>query len=85
MGIDVKVPFPKVPLSKVTGHTKSTFQKNSLGNMLPQDIGEEMDIIIANTVHSKISPFLKLNWEEQHQLEFVTIIVQNPLLFIFYI
>ena len=36
-----------------------------------------MDIIISNTVRSKISPFIKFIWEEQHQLEFVTTIVQK--------
>ena len=29
-----------------------------------------MDIIISNTAHSKISPFIKFIWEDQYQLEF---------------
>ena len=37
-----------------------------------------MDIIILNTVQSKIGLFIKFIWEEQHQLEFVTTTVQEP-------
>ena len=36
-----------------------------------------MFIIISNTVQLKISPFVKIIWEDQHQLEFVTTIVQK--------
>ena len=36
-----------------------------------------MFIIISNTVQSKISPFVKFIQWDQHQLEFVTIIVQK--------
>ena len=49
MDIDVKV-----PLSKTTGHTTSAFQKYGLENKLLQELGEEMDIIISNTVQSTI-------------------------------
>ena len=62
----------KVPLSKTTGHTTSTFQNYTLGNKLLQELGEEMEIIISNTVQSKISRFIKFIREEQLQLEFVT-------------
>ena len=34
-----------------------------------------MDIIISNTAHSKISPFIKFIWEDQYQLEFVITVV----------
>ena len=42
-----------------------------------QELGDEMFIIISNTVQSKISPFVKFIQWDQHQLEFVTIIVQK--------
>ena len=78
MDIDVEVPLPNVLLSKTTGHTTSNFQNYRLGNKLPQELGEEMDIIISNTVKSKISLFLKFIWELQHQREFVTTVVRKP-------
>ena len=34
-------------------------------------------MIISNNVQSKISPFIKVIWEDQHQLEFATTIVQK--------
>ena len=36
-----------------------------------------MFIIISNTAQSKISPFIKFIWEDQHKLEFVTTTVQK--------
>ena len=45
----------------------------------------EMDTSTSNTAQSKINPFIKFIWEEQHQLEFVTPLYANPLLFIIYI
>ena len=75
VGIDVKFLLPKVPLSKATGHTSSTFQNYRLENKLLQELDEEIDIIISNTVQLKIRFFLIFIWEEQHQLKFVTTIV----------
>ena len=45
MGIDVEVSFPKVPLSKTTGHTTSTFQNYMLENKLLQELGEKMEFV----------------------------------------
>ena len=45
----------------------------------------EVDTSTSNTVQSKINHFIKFIWEEQHQLEFVTPLYVNPLLFIIYI
>ena len=70
VGIDV--PLPNVPLSKTTGHATSTSQNYRLENKLLHELGEEMDIIISNTVQSKTSPFIKFIWEEQDQLAFAT-------------
>ena len=72
MGIDIKV-----TLSKTTGHTTLTFQNYRLENKLLQQLGDEVFIIISNTFQSKISLFIKFIWEDQHQLEFVTIIVEK--------
>ena len=74
MGIDVKVPWSKVLLSKTTGQTTWNFQNYRLENKLLQELGDK---IISNTVQSKISPFIKFIWEDQHQLEFVATIVQK--------
>ena len=68
MGIDVEVPLSKVPLSKTTGHTTLTFQNYRLENKLLQELGDEMFIIISNTVQSTISPLIKFIWEDHHQL-----------------
>ena len=72
MGIDIKV-----ALSKTTGHTTLTFQSYTLENKLLQQLGVEVFIIISNTFQSKISLFIKFIWEDQHQLEFVTTIVEK--------
>ena len=72
MGIDIKV-----TLSKTTGHTTLTFQNYRLENKLLQQLGDEVFIIISNTFQSKISLFIKIIWEDQHQLEFVTTIVEK--------
>ena len=48
------------------------FKNYRLENKLPQELGYEMCIII-----SKMSPFFKIIWEDQHQREFVTTIVQK--------
>ena len=77
MDIDVKVPLPKVPLLNITGHTTLTFQNYRLENKLLQEFSDEISIIISNTVQSKISPFIKFIWEDQHQTEFVTTILQK--------
>ena len=77
MRIDVKVPSQRVPLSKITGHTKSTFQNCRLKKKLLQELVKEMDIILSNTVQSKINLIVKLIWEEQHHVEFVIIIVRK--------
>ena len=72
MGIDIKV-----TLSKTTGHTTLTFQNYRLENKLLQQLGDEVFIIISNTFQSKISLFIKFIWEDQHQLELVTTIVEK--------
>ena len=72
MGIDIKV-----TMSKTTGHTTLTFQNYRLENKLLQQLGDEVFIIISNTFQSKISLFIKFIWEDQHQLEFVTTIVEK--------
>ena len=72
MGIDIKV-----ALSKTTGHTTLTFQNYTLENKFLQQLGDEVIIIISNTFQSKISLFIKFIWEDQHQLEFVTTIVEK--------
>ena len=41
MDIDVKVPLSKVPLSKTTGHTTSTFQNHRPENELLQELGDK--------------------------------------------
>ena len=76
MVIDVKLPFSKVSFSKTTEHTTLTFQNYKLENKLLQELGEEIFIILLNTVQSKISHFIILMWEYQNQLEFITITVQ---------
>ena len=76
MGTDVQV-----PLSKTTGHTTSTFQNYRLKNKLQHELGYEMFIIISSTVQSKIIPFIRFIWEDRHQLEFVTTIVQKSTTF----
>ena len=75
MVIDVKLPFSKVSFSKTTEDTL-TFQNFKLENKLLQELGEEIFIILLNTVQSKISHFIILMWEYQNQLEFITITVQ---------
>ena len=45
MGIDVKVLLSKVPLSKITGHATSTFQKYRLENKLLQELGQKMKFV----------------------------------------
>ena len=50
MSIDVKVPWSKVPLPKTRGHKASTFQIYRLENKLIQGLGDEMCIIISNSV-----------------------------------
>ena len=77
VGLDVKILLSKVPLSKTTHHTTLTFQNYRLENKLLQEIGDEMFVIISNIFQSKISPFIKFIWKYQHQLEFVTTIVQK--------
>ena len=74
MGIDIKV-----TMSKTTGHTTLTFQNYRLENKLLQQLGDEVFIIISNTFQSKISLFIKFIWEDQHQLEFVTTIVEKSI------
>ena len=73
MGI---VPLPKSPLSKTEGHTALNFLSCWLENELLQELEDEMFIIISNNIQSKINPFIKFIWED-HQLEFVTTIVQK--------
>ena len=85
MGIDVKVPLSKVSLSKATGHTTLTYQNYRLENKLLQELSDEMFIIISNTVQSKISPFIKFTWEEQHHQTSLPPLYRNQLLFIIYI
>ena len=75
MSIDIKFPLPKVSLPKTTGHTALAFQNYRLENKLLQELGKEIDMIISNTVQSKISSFIKFIWKEQYQLEFVNRIV----------
>ena len=50
---------------------------NSSGNKWLQELGDEMFMIISNTVQSKISPFIRFMWEDRHRLEFVAIIIQK--------
>ena len=69
--------YTKIPLSKATGHKTSNFQSYRLENKLLQELGDGMFIIISNTVPLKINPFIKFTWEDQHQLEFVTTIVEK--------
>ena len=64
-------------MSKTTGHTTSTFENYRLENRLLQDFGDEVDIIISNTVQSKSSPFIKFIRAEHHQLKFVTTIARK--------
>ena len=70
------VPLPKSPLSKTKGHKALNFQSCRLENELLQELKDEMFIIISNNIQSKINPFIKFIWED-HQLEFVTTIVQK--------
>ena len=77
MGIDVKVLLAEVPLLKATGHTTSAFQNYRLEKKLLQELGDAMFLIISNTVWTKINPFIKFIWEDQHQQEFVNTIVQK--------
>ena len=77
MDIGVKVLLSKVSLSKITQHTTSTFQNYRLEDKLLQELDDEMFIIIPNTFRSKIIPFIKFIWKDQHQLEFVTTILQK--------
>ena len=71
MYTDVKDTFPKVPVSKTTGHTTSTFQNCILKNKLLQELGEKMGVMTLNTVQSKVSPFVK----------FTTIILKSTIVF----
>ena len=48
-----------------TGQITSTFKDHGSENKLLQELGDEMFIIISNTVQSKISPFIKFVWEDQ--------------------
>ena len=57
--MDVKVPLPKVQLSKTTLHATSTFQNNRLENKLPQKLD---DMIISNTVQGFIRT--KITWPD---------------------
>ena len=66
-----KSPFAKSPLVKTTGHATSIFQNYKLENKLLQELVEEMDIIIPNTLQSTTA-FIKFIRDEQDQLEFVT-------------
>ena len=54
--------------STSTGHITSTFQNYRLEHKLTQSLGEKIDIITSNVVQSKISYFIKLIWEQRHQL-----------------
>ena len=56
MGIDVKD-----SVSKTTGHTTLTFENYRLENKLLQNLGDLMFMIISKTVHSKISPFIRIS------------------------
>ena len=56
-----------------TGHRTSTFKNYSSENKLLQELGDEMSIIISNAVQSKVSPFIRFMWEDQHLMEFVAI------------
>ena len=76
--IDIKVPLSQESLPKTTWHTTLTLQNYSLEKKLLQELADEMFIIISITVRSKISPFIKFIWDDQHQLEFATINVQKP-------
>ena len=66
----------KVLLSKTTQHARSTFQNYRLEYKLLQELGDEILIIISNTL-KKTSPFIKFIWKYQHLLEFITTIVQK--------
>ena len=48
-----------------------------LENKLPQELGDEVFIIISRTGQSKINLFLKLIGENQLQLVFATTIAQK--------
>ena len=45
--------------------------------MFLQELGDEMFVIISNTVQSKINLFIKFILDDHYQLEFVTIIAQK--------
>ena len=62
---------------KINNTQQSTFQNYRLENKLLQELRDELFIIISNTVQPKFSPFIKFIWEGQHQLEFVTNIIQK--------
>ena len=65
-------------MSETTGHIKKTFQIDYwLEKKLLQELGDEMFTIISNTVQSKINPFIKSIWEDQHQMELVTTTVRK--------
>ena len=60
-------------------HATSAFQDYRLENKLLHELGEEMDIIISNSVQSKISPFIKFISEEQHQLAYFQMNIKQAL------
>ena len=45
MGLDVKVPLPKVLMSKATGYTKSNFQNYRLEHKLLQELCQKMEFV----------------------------------------
>ena len=45
--------------------------------MFLQELGDEMFVIISNTVQSKINLFIKFILDDHYQLEFVTTTVQK--------
>ena len=74
-------------MSKTTGHALLTFRNYSLENKLLQELVDESlklfqilfnqkSVLLLNS-SGTISPFIKFIWDDQHQLEFVTIIVQK--------
>ena len=67
-----KSPCQMFLCQKTTRHTILTFKIYRLENKLPQELGEEMYIIISNAFQSKISLSIKLMWDEQHELKLVT-------------
>ena len=73
MSIDVKSPFVKSNRTYNINFSKLKARKYVTTRIR----WWEIFIIISNTVWSKTSPFMIFIWQEQHQMGFVTMMVQK--------